>query len=116
MLKNNHTDHNSIVCEVAEQQLVAVLYNEAGAIEEQEFAQHLVGCKICQTEFASFGEIKNTFSIWRDNELANIEMLQIILPNEEKDFSNFRPKTNWSTNLSKFFLFPKFQWQPVAVL
>jgi Putative zinc-finger len=50
--------------------LIAFLYNEADEREAQDFQLHLRECSSCREEAASFGVVRESIHIWRDEALA----------------------------------------------
>jgi anti-sigma factor RsiW len=60
---------NSPGCERASD-LIAFLYGEAGEHEERDFQLHLQQCKSCREEVASFGDVRESITAWRDEALA----------------------------------------------
>ena len=60
---------NSPGCERASD-LIAFLYGEAGEHEARDFQLHLQQCKSCREEVASFGEVRESITAWRDEALA----------------------------------------------
>jgi hypothetical protein len=61
-------DH-SPTCERAPD-LIAFLYNEADEREAKDFQLHLSECGSCREEAASFGVVRESISVWRDEALA----------------------------------------------
>lgn len=60
---------NSPGCERAPD-LIAFLYGEAGEHETRDFRLHLQQCKSCREEVASFGDVRESITAWRDEALA----------------------------------------------
>jgi len=60
---------NSPGCERASD-LIAFLYGEAGENEARDFQLHLQQCKSCREEVASFGDVRESITAWRDEALA----------------------------------------------
>ncbi len=60
---------NSPGCERASD-LIAFLYGEAGEHEARDFQLHLQQCKSCREEVASFGDVRESITAWRDEALA----------------------------------------------
>ncbi|MFN2454571.1 MAG: anti-sigma factor [Pyrinomonadaceae bacterium] len=54
-------------------ELVAYLYGEASATEAKSFAVHLQSCAECRTEFASFGDVRESIGVWRKESLGFLE-------------------------------------------
>lgn len=60
---------NSPGCERASE-LIAFLYGEADEHEARDFQQHLQQCSSCREEVASFGNVRESITAWRDEALA----------------------------------------------
>jgi len=60
---------NSPGCERASD-LIAFLYGEAGEHEARDFRLHLQQCGSCREEVASFGDVRQSITAWRDEALA----------------------------------------------
>lgn len=60
---------NSPGCERAPD-LIAFLYGEAGEREARDFQLHLQRCNSCRDEIASFGDVRESITAWRDEALA----------------------------------------------
>jgi anti-sigma factor RsiW len=60
---------NSHGCERAPD-LIAFLYGEADERETRDFQLHLQQCKSCRDEVASFGNVRESITAWRDEALA----------------------------------------------
>lgn len=60
---------NSPTCERADD-LVAVLYGEAGERERRDFELHLTQCGSCRAEFAAFAQVRESIGEWRDESLT----------------------------------------------
>lgn len=60
---------NSPGCERASD-LIAFLYGEADEHEARDFRLHLQQCSSCREEVASFGEMRQSITAWRDEALA----------------------------------------------
>ena len=61
--------NNSPNCERA-QDLIAFLYNETSESETREFELHLKECRACREEVASFGLVRDSITVWRDEALS----------------------------------------------
>ena len=57
------------ICERADD-LIAFLYGELGEGDAHKFERHLHECARCETEFASFGRIRESIVSWRDESLG----------------------------------------------
>jgi len=60
---------NSPGCEGASD-LIAFLYGEADEHEARDFRLHLQQCSSCREEVASFGDVRQSITAWRDEALA----------------------------------------------
>ena len=60
---------NSPGCERASE-LIAFLYGEADEHEARDFRLHLQQCGGCREEVASFGDVRQSITAWRDEALA----------------------------------------------
>jgi len=60
---------NSPGCERASD-LIAFLYGEADEREARDFQLHLQQCNSCREEVASFGDVRESITAWRDEALA----------------------------------------------
>jgi anti-sigma factor RsiW len=67
-MKMNEVDH-SPTCERAED-LLSVLYGEAGEPERRDFEVHLQQCGNCRAEFAAFAQVRESIGEWRDEALS----------------------------------------------
>lgn len=59
----------SSTCERADD-LVSVLYGEAGERERRDFELHMQQCGNCRAEFAAFAHVRESIGEWRDEALA----------------------------------------------
>ena len=50
--------------------LIAFLYGEADEHEARDFQLHLQQCKSCRDEVASFGDVRESITAWRDEALS----------------------------------------------
>jgi len=64
----NEIDHSS-TCERADD-LISVLYGEAGERERRDFELHLKHCGNCRAEFAAFAHVRESIGEWRDEALS----------------------------------------------
>src|SRR6185369_13987991 len=60
---------NSPGCERAPD-LIAFLYGEVGEREARDFQLHLQQCNSCREEVASFSDVRESITAWRDEALA----------------------------------------------
>jgi hypothetical protein len=58
------------VCHRSED-LVTYLYNEASAVEAQDFASHVETCEACRAEFAVFSQVHESILLWRKEALGS---------------------------------------------
>ena len=65
----------SSTCERADD-LVSVLYGEAGEQERRDFELHLKQCDNCRAEFAAFAQVRESIGEWRDEALAGFVSTQ----------------------------------------
>jgi hypothetical protein len=61
--------NNSSTCGRASD-LIAFIYNEASEQEARDFQLHLQSCSSCRAEAASFDDVRESMSAWRDEALA----------------------------------------------
>ena len=66
-MKMNEMDLSS-TCERADD-LVSVLYSEAGERERRDFEVHMQQCANCRAEFAAFATVRESVGEWRDEAL-----------------------------------------------
>jgi len=59
----------SSTCERTDE-LVSVLYGEAGERERRDFELHLPQCSNCRAEFAAFAQVRESIGEWRDGALS----------------------------------------------
>ena len=64
----NEMDY-SPTCERADD-LVSVLYGEAGERERRDFELHMKQCGSCRAEFASFAQVRESIGEWREEALT----------------------------------------------
>lgn len=50
--------------------LLSVLYGEAGEREQRDFEVHLKQCGVCRAEFAAFTQVRTSIGEWRDEALS----------------------------------------------
>lgn len=67
---------NSPNCERSSD-LIAFLYDEADEREKRDFQLHLKECVSCRAEVASFGNVRESISTWRDEVLAGFVSTQV---------------------------------------
>jgi anti-sigma factor RsiW len=67
---------NSPGCERAPD-LIAFLYGEADDRETRDFERHLQQCGICREELASFGDVRQSITAWRDEALAGFVSMPV---------------------------------------
>jgi hypothetical protein len=61
-------EHSS-TCDRADD-LVSVLYGEAGERERRDFEVHMQHCAGCRAEFAAFAQVRESIGEWRDEALT----------------------------------------------
>jgi anti-sigma factor RsiW len=66
----NETIGNS-TCERADD-LVSFLYGETNERETREFEIHLERCGVCRSELASFGQVRESISMWKEEALSTL--------------------------------------------
>lgn len=69
----------SSTCERAEE-LVSVLYGEAGERERRDFEVHMQQCGNCRAEFAAFAQVRESIGEWRDEALAGFVSAHATVP------------------------------------
>jgi len=74
---------NSPGCERASD-LIAFFYGEAGEHEARDFQLHLQQCKSCREEVASFGDVRESITAWRDEALAGFISTPMTAPPKTK--------------------------------
>ena len=52
-----------------ENDLISFLYGEAGESEAHDFEKHLQHCKVCKSELASFGHLRESIGAWKQEAL-----------------------------------------------
>jgi len=68
----NMNDFDKSQCEHSEE-LVSFLYGELEEKAQRGFQQHVRACASCERELASFGQVRNSLTEWRDSTLGAIE-------------------------------------------
>ena len=76
--------------------LMAFLYNEMDASETREFESHLRECANCRAEAASFGQVRESITAWRDEVLTGFVPVTAPLPRRSavaafRQFFDFSP-------------------------
>ena len=69
----------SSTCERAEE-LVSVLYGEAGERERRDFEVHMQQCGNCRAEFAAFAQVRESIGEWRDEALSGFVSAHATVP------------------------------------
>ena len=64
--------------------LIAFLYGEANEQEAQDFARHLDRCRDCRSEMASFGNVRESISVWKEEALVGFMSPQVVVPVRQK--------------------------------
>ena len=70
-------------CERAED-LMSFLYGESNDVEARDFEGHLKLCRVCAEELASFGHIRESIGIWKEDALNNLVPSQVVAPVRQK--------------------------------
>lgn len=73
----------SSTCERAED-LVSVLYGEAGERERRDFEVHMQHCGNCRAEFAAFAQVRESIGEWRDEALSGFVSAHAAVPPARK--------------------------------
>src|SRR6266850_1800304 len=68
-------------CERGEE-LISFLYGEADEREAQLFAAHLQTCSACKSEFAAFGQLRESIGSWKQEALSGFVSAKTAAPNE----------------------------------
>ena len=61
--------HKNSTCDRADD-LISFLYGEANEREARDFKQHLLACSSCQSEYASFGDVRESIALWKTEAFA----------------------------------------------
>jgi len=64
--------------------LIAFLYGEANEQDAQDFARHLGMCRDCRSEMASFGKVRESIGVWKEEALAGFVSPQVVAPVRQK--------------------------------
>jgi anti-sigma factor RsiW len=64
--------------------LIAFLYGEANEQEAQDFERHLGLCRDCRSEMASFGHVRESIGLWKEEALAGFVSPQAVVPVRKK--------------------------------
>src|SRR4030095_5112531 len=64
--------------------LIAFLYGEANEQEAQDFEKHLGMCRDCRSEMASFGYIRESIGVWKEEGMAGFVSPQVVAPVRQK--------------------------------
>jgi hypothetical protein len=59
-----------------ENDLISFLYGEAGESEAPDFEKHLQHCKVCKSEIASFGQLRESIGAWKQEALNGFASAQ----------------------------------------
>src|SRR6267142_1680237 len=96
---------SSNICERADD-LVAFLYGELSEIDARRFERHLHQCAACETEFATFGQIRESIVAWRDASLGVLrssEVAESAVASPLVDRSRVQAKPSALAALREFF-------------
>src|SRR4051812_38903272 len=74
---------NRTQCERAND-LVSFLYGEANEKEAREFKRHLHECAACESEVASFGQVRESIGAWKNEALGLFISAEVIRPVQKK--------------------------------
>jgi hypothetical protein len=66
-------------CERADD-LISFLYGEANEQEARDFEEHLQLCRDCRSEFSSFGQVRKSIGLWKEEALSGVLRPQVIEP------------------------------------
>lgn len=80
---------NSPGCERAPD-LIAFLYGEADEREARDFQLHLQKCSSCREEVASFGDVRESITAWRDEALAGFVSTPVTAPKTKSALAALR--------------------------
>jgi hypothetical protein len=64
--------------------LISFLYGEVDEREALDFEGHLKFCRECQSEFASFGSVRQSIGLWREEALSGFVSPQVVMPVRQK--------------------------------
>jgi anti-sigma factor RsiW len=74
---------NAPTCE-RENDLISFLYGEVNELEARDFERHLQICRLCQSEMASFGQVRESIGLWKEEALAGFVPPQVVAPVRKK--------------------------------
>jgi len=77
------------ICERAVD-VVSYLYGETDAGETRDIEMHLLECRSCQTEAASFGQVRESIVTWRDEVLTAFIPSTVTLHEKRSAMTAFR--------------------------
>jgi hypothetical protein len=82
MSEKIHENRQTRGCERAED-FMSVLYGESNDVEARDFDGHLKFCRVCAEELASFGHIRESIGLWKEDALNNL-VPQVVAPVRQK--------------------------------
>lgn len=112
-MQNNNNHKSDSVCAFGET-LIAILYGEANARENEDFELHLKQCRECRDEFSAFVTLRNAVSEWREIEFAPLVSPQIVLPGEIQTIEEATGKHSLLQSVRAFFSPAHFGWKTAA--
>jgi hypothetical protein len=74
---------NDQVCDRADD-LLGFLYGELTDWETRKFEQHLRDCAPCKTEYAAFGELRESVLAWRNEALGVSAVTPVVIPLQDR--------------------------------
>lgn len=70
--------------------VVSYLYDETDEGETRDIEMHLLECRSCQAEAASFGQVRESIVAWRDEALTAFIPSTVALPRKRSAMAAFR--------------------------
>jgi hypothetical protein len=64
--------------------LISFLYGEVDEREARDFEGHLKFCRECQSELASFGSVRHSIGMWKEEALGGFVSPQVVMPTRQK--------------------------------
>lgn len=92
--------------------LIAFLYHELGERDARNFERHLHECASCESEVASFGQIRESIISWRDASLSPTASERQLAPNAFEPSTPVRPSA--LAAIREFFSLSPFWMKGVA--
>jgi hypothetical protein len=78
-----------LICERAID-VVSYLYGETDEVETRDIETHLLECRSCQAEAASFGQVRESIVTWRDEVLTGFIPSTVAAPQKRSAMAAFR--------------------------